>query len=345
MLIGTGTAGLEQQQKDPAGTRWIHAADGALASTVGRRADDGRSVIDMRIGITGSSGLIGTALSEHLRSAGHDVTAIVRRAAAGPSELAWDPAAGTIDRDALATLDAVVHLAGAGIGDRRWTDAYKRTLVESRTVTTDLLASTMASLGAEGPQVLISGSAIGYYGNRGDEEVDETSAPGPGFLAEICVAWEAATAPAEAAGVRVAHIRTGIVLSAKGGALRKMLPLFKLGLGGRFGRGDQWMSWISIDDEVRAIEHLLTADVAGPVDLTAPNPVRNREFASTLASVLGRPALLPVPAFGPKLLLGGELADALLFDGQRVLPKVLLADGYEFAHEGLEAALRTVLGR
>lgn len=299
----------------------------------------------MHVGITGASGLIGTALSAHLRSQGHDVSPLVRRAAS-PGEISWDPGAGRLDPADLAPLDALVHLAGAGIGDHRWTDDYKRVLRDSRVDGTTLLATTLAELGADGPSTLLSGSAIGFYGARGDEVLDERSTSGDGFLAEICRAWEGATAPASAAGVRVAHLRTGIVLSPAGGALKKMLPLFKLGAGGRFGKGDQWMSWISIDDQVRAITHLLTSDTDGAVNLTAPNPVRNREFADTLGDVLGRPSFLPVPKFGPKLLLGGELADALLFDGQRVEPAVLQADaGFSFEHPDLTTALRAVLGR
>ena len=193
--------------------------------------------------------------------------------------------------------------------------------------------------------MFLSGSAIGAYGARGDEELTEASALGTDFLADLCRQWEAATAPAAEAGVRVAHLRTGIVLSAAGGALKKQLPLFKLGLGGRFGSGRQWQSWISIDDEVAAIAHLLDADVEGPVNLTAPAPVTNREFTRRLADVLHRPAVLPIPSFGPKLLLGGELADALLFTGQRVLPAKLEASGYRFRHASLDAALRAVLGR
>lgn len=299
----------------------------------------------MRVGITGSSGLIGTALTTHLRGAGHDVTPIVRRAA-GDGEIDWDPAAGRLAPSDIEALDAVVHLAGAGIGDRRWTDAYKQTLLDSRVDGTTLMAETIAGLAGAGPSVLLSGSAIGFYGDRGDEIVDEQSDAGDGFLAEICRRWEAGTAAAEAAGVRVAHLRTGIVLSADGGALSKMLPLFKLGLGGRFGSGRQWMSWISITDEIRAIEHLLTADVEGPVNLTAPHPVTNRDFADTLGNALGRPTVLPVPAFGPKLLLGAELADTLLFEGQRVRSDVLQADAaFTFAHPDLTAALRSVLER
>lgn len=302
------------------------------------------SVHGMQVGITGSSGLIGTALVEHLTAAGHVAVPIVRRSP-GVGEIEWDPVGGQLDVERLQPLHAVVHLAGAGIGDHRWTDDYKRTLLDSRVDGTTLLAESLAQLGEEGPTTLISGSAIGFYGDRGDEVLTEQSESGDGFLAEICRRWEASTEAAEAAGVRVAHIRTGIVLSPDGGALSKMLPLFKLGLGGRFGNGEQWMSWISITDEVRAISHLLTSGVRGPVNLTAPAAVRNREFADTLGEVLGRPTLLPVPKFGPKLLLGSELADALLFEGQRVEPGVLEADGFEFQHADLAAALRSVLRR
>lgn len=298
----------------------------------------------MRIAITGSSGLIGTALTDHLRAGGHEVLPVVRETPR-TGQIGWDPSAGRLDAGDLAGVDAVVHLAGAGIGDHRWTDEYKQVLLESRTTTTRLLAERMAELGADGPRTLISGSAIGFYGDRGDEVLDESSSTGHGFLAEICRQWEDATGPAEAAGVRVAHIRTGIVLTPKGGALKKMLPLFKLGAGGKFGNGQQWMSWISLTDEVRAIEHLLTSEVSGAANLTAPNPVRNADFADTLGDVLHRPTFLPVPAFGPKLLLGRELADALLFDGQRVQPSVLDGDGFAFEHPDLATALRAELGR
>jgi uncharacterized protein len=297
----------------------------------------------MKIAITGSTGLIGTALAQHLSSTGHTVIPIVRRAGSAGSVL-WDPATGKIDAAGLAGVDGVVHLAGAGIGDHRWTPAYKQELVDSRTKSTSLLATTLANLDQK-PSVLISGSAIGWYGARDSEELDETSTRGTTFLSDLCLKWEAETAAAEAAGIRVAHIRTGIVLSPKGGALKKQLPLFKLGLGGKFGSGKAWQSWISINDEVAAITHLLSADVSGPVNLTAPAPVTNAEFTKVLAAVLKRPALLPIPSFGPKLLLGGELADALLFTGQRVLPKALLASGYQFQHPTLESALRAVLNK
>lgn len=299
----------------------------------------------LRVGITGASGLIGSALRARLLSSGHSVVAFVRSPAGGAGDRAairWDPDRGELDPADLSGLDAIVHLAGASIGGHRWSDEYRRTILDSRVRGTTLLSDAIASAGS--PGVLLSGSAIGYYGDR-EEAVDEGDGPGAGFLAEVCVAWEAATASATAAGARVAHLRTGIVLSREGGALKKMLPLFQLGLGGRFGNGRQWMSWISIDDEVGAIEHLLTSSVSGPVNLTAPNPCRNADFAKTLGKVLRRPSLLPVPEFGPKLLLGSELAESLLFDGQRVEPTVLLDDGYEFRHTELESALRAVLAK
>jgi uncharacterized protein len=217
-------------------------------------------------------------------------------------------------------------------------------LMESRTRGTTLLAETIAGL-AGGPRALLSGSAIGFYGDRGEEELDERSAPGSGYLAEVAQAWEASTDAASAAGIRVVHLRTGIVLSADGGALGKLLPLFKVGLGGRFGAGRQWMSWIALEDQVGAIAHLLTSTVTGPVNLTAPNPVRNAELADALGDVLHRPTVLPVPAFGPRVLLGGERADALLFEGQKVMPRVLEADGFVWRQPALEPALHVILGR
>jgi uncharacterized protein (TIGR01777 family) len=297
----------------------------------------------MRIAITGSSGLIGTALISHLSSLGHTPVPMVRRAATG-NEISWDPAAGRLDPADLNGVDAVVHLAGAGIGDSRWTPAYKKVLLESRTRSTNLLSEAIAAA-EERPKVLLSGSAIGIYGSGGDQVFTEDSPAGKGFLAEICVDWETSTKMAEAAGVRVAHLRTGIVLSPDGGALKKQLPIFKLGLGGKFGNGRQWQSWISITDEVTAISHLLASELEGPVNLTAPNPVTNAEFTSTLAKVLRRPAVVPIPSFGPKLLLGAELANNLLFSGQKVLPTRLVNEGFSFAHEDLETALRALLGK
>lgn len=299
----------------------------------------------MRVLVSGSSGLIGTALCAELTRRGHTPIRLVRRRPhAGEAE--WDPANGTIDRDAVASADAVVNLAGAGIGDKRWTDEYKRQLVDSRIKGTTLLATTITELAADatGPGVLLNGSAIGVYGDRGDEELTEESPVGSGFLADLCVQWEhAATQVPDT--VRATQLRTGIVLSRNGGALKKQLPLFKLGLGGHFGSGKPWQSWISLTDHVAATIHLLTAATVGPVNLTAPHPVRGRTFADTLGSVLHRPSLLPVPAFGPKLLLGSELATNLLFSGQKVMPSALVASGFVFQHPTLAEALRAELGR
>jgi hypothetical protein len=295
----------------------------------------------MKIGITGASGLIGSALTRRLRERGDEVVAFVRRHPE-QGEIGWDPEGGVLDPAPVRELDAVVNLAGAGIGDHRWSDEYKRHIYDSRVQGTTAIAKAMAA--GDGPRVLLNASAVGYYGN-GEQPVDENAPPGDDFLAGVVAAWEAATAPAEQAGARVVRMRTGIVLSADGGALKPMLPIFKLGVGGRFGNGRQWMSWISIEDEVAAIEHLLSSDVHGAVNLTAPNPCRNADFAKTLASVLGRPSIVRVPEFAPKLLLGAERADALLFGGQRVLPAVLIGDGYVFSHAELEQALRAVLGR
>jgi uncharacterized protein (TIGR01777 family) len=299
----------------------------------------------MQVLISGSSGLVGTALRAALERAGHRTVRLARGdATSSEGTVAWDPKAGTIDADALTGIDAAVNLAGAGIGDHRWTEAYKQEILASRTMSTALLARTLATLTPK-PAVLLSASAIGWYGDRGDEVLDESSAAGEGFLADVCRAWEDATQPASAAGIRVAHLRTGIVLSAKGGALAKQLPLFRLFAGGRFGGGKQWQSWITIDDEVGAILHLLDHEVEGAVNLTAPNPVRNEEFARTLGAVLHRPSAIPVPAFGPRLVLGSDRADNLLFTSQRVLPAVLPASGYTFQHPTLEEALRAVLDR
>ncbi len=299
--------------------------------------------LSMKILVTGASGLIGSALVPTLTADGHEVVCAVRRTARA-GEISWDPAAGVLDPAHLSGVDAVVHLAGAGIGDKRWSESYKREILESRTRSTELLARAIATTD-NAPRIFLSGSAIGIYGPRGDEELSETASQGQGFLADVCRQWEDATGPASQSGTRTALLRTGIVLSPKGGALKKQLPLFKLGLGGRFGNGRQWQSWISIDDEVGAIKHLLTSSLSGPVNLVAPQPVTSTDFTKTLARVLLRPAVFPVPSFGPKLLLGSELADALLFTGQRVVPSALLADGYTFAHPTLETALRSLLGK
>lgn len=298
----------------------------------------------MRVLVTGSHGLIGTALVDALTARGDTVTRLVRRATPGAGEARWDPMGGDIDRAAIEGHDAVVHLAGEGIGEKRWTPEQKQRILESRTRGTTLLSAALAGLDAK-PRVLASGSAVGFYGDRGDEVLTEESSPGTGFLADVVRQWESATAPAEEAGVRVAHLRTGIVLAAHGGALQKLLLPFKLGLGGRQGSGRQWWSWITLEDEVRAILHVLDTDLAGPVNLTAPNPARNAEVAKTLAAVLHRPAVLPTPTFPLKAALGAELVEEMLLAGQRVLPASLQASGFTHRHPELRGALEAVLAR
>jgi uncharacterized protein (TIGR01777 family) len=296
----------------------------------------------MHVVISGASGLIGTALQTELSGAGHRVSRLVRRPAGAPDEITWDPARATIDTAALNGVDAVVNLAGAGIGDRRWNDARKRELVESRTRSTSLLADTIATLD-DPPKVMLSGSAIGYYGDRGDQVLTERSGPGNDFLADLCQQWEAATAPAEKAGVRVVHLRTGLVLSAHGGALAKLLPLFKLGLGGRMGSGRAYWSWVALQDEVGAIDFLLSHPVHGAVNLTGPRPVTNAEFSRALGAALRRPAVLAVRAFGPKLVVGAELARTLLFTSARVVPAALQDAGYTFRYGDVQSALGAAL--
>lgn len=276
-----------------------------------------------------------------LETDGHTVVRVVR-SGDGAGTARWDIDAGEIDADALEGLDGVVHLAGEGIAEKRWSDEQKTRIRDSRTKGTALLAEALASLDAK-PPVLVSGSAIGFYGNRGDEQLTETSARGTGFLPDVVVAWEAAAAPAEAAGIRVPRLRTGIVLARKGGALGRIASIARLGLLGTLGSGHQWMSWISLADEVRAIRFLLEHDIAGPVNATAPTPVTNAVFTKAVGHALHRPTFLPIPSFGPKLLLGSDLAKVLLFEGQRVLPDVLLDAGFEFEHPELEGALRSIL--
>jgi uncharacterized protein (TIGR01777 family) len=303
--------------------------------------------------VTGSSGLIGTALLERLRQAGggeeHSVVRLVRGdagTAPGTTDVSWSPAQGQIDVAGLeraGPFDGVVHLAGAGIGDRRWSPARKAVILESRTDSTRLLVDTLLRM-SDRPPVLVSASAVGFYGNRGDEELTESSTSGEGFLAEICRAWEAAARPAADAGIRTVLLRTGIVLSRHGGAWGKQLPLFRIGLGGRLGPGDQYRSWITLEDEVGAILHCLADDrVSGPVNATAPAPATDAELAKVIGSVLHRPTVLAVPAVALRLALGSEMAEELILAGQRVLPAALEASGYAFAHPELEAAVRSVL--
>jgi uncharacterized protein (TIGR01777 family) len=297
----------------------------------------------MKIVVTGSGGLIGRSLVKTLVGDGHDVTRLVRRTPRAPDEVEWDPAGGKIDAAGLEGVDAAIHLAAAGIGDRRWTDAYKQEILDSRVNGTNLLASTLAELDPK-PSVMVSASAIGWYGDRGDEILDETASPGTGFLADVAAAWEEATEPAEAAGIRVVHPRSGIVLARDSLTLRRLLLPVKLAVAGKMGSGDQWWSWITLEDEVRALIHLAVAsDLAGPVNLTAPNPVTNEEFISTLGQVLGRPTILPTPSFALKAILGSELADTLVLQSDRVVPVRLEADGFEFESPVLIDALRSVL--
>ncbi|MGH9189029.1 MAG: TIGR01777 family oxidoreductase [Acidimicrobiales bacterium] len=296
----------------------------------------------MKVVVTGSHGLIGGALRASLQEAGHDVTRLVRGSAAHGigRAVSWDPAGGTVDAEGLEGHDAVVHLAGAGVGDHRWTESYKAEIRDSRVRGTDLLARTLAAL-RDPPRVLASGSAVGFYGDRGDEELTEADGPGDGFLSEVVQAWEKAAEPANDAGIRVVRLRTGVVMSCKGGALRKQLLPFKLGIGGRLGTGRQYLSWIAITDLVAAITHTLADEsMAGPVNLTAPNPVTNAEFTRTLGRVLHRPTVLPVPNLALHALFGREMTNDQLLGGQRVLPAALTAAGFTFAHPQLEPALR-----
>ena len=292
--------------------------------------------------VSGASGMIGSALVTRLRAKGHTVRRLVRaRRDAQPGDIPWQPDAGVLDASALEGADAVVHLAGAPIA-RRWTSARKREIRDSRLRSTSLLVGAIASLSAK-PRVMLSGSAVGYYGNRGDEPLDERSAPGSDFLALVSRDWEAAAGPVADVGVRLVLLRTGIVLSPRGGALEKLLLPFRLALGGPIAGGRQWMSWISLSDHVSAMEHALFADtVAGPANLVAPAPVTNAEFTRTLARVLVRPAVLPIPRFAMKLLFG-EMGEATVLASQRCAPDTLLGSGFSFADSTLEAALRREL--
>ena len=300
----------------------------------------------MRVAVTGATGLIGRALVERLESGGHRAVRVARPSGAGRASgenvIAWDPSQGEIDPAGLEGVDAVVHLAGEPIAARRWSEEQKRRIANSRTRGTALLAGALARLDAP-PAVLVSASAIGYYGDRGDERLDEASSAGGDFLAEVCRDWEAAADPARDAGIRVAHPRTGVVLSPSGGALAEMLPFFRLGLGGRVGDGGQWMSWITLHDEVEALVWLLTADVEGPVNLTAPEPVTNRELTAALGRALRRPTLLPTPKPALWARLGRELTEALLYSSARVEPALLVRRGFRFAHPDIATALAAVL--
>ena len=300
----------------------------------------------MRVGLTGASGFIASALASALAARGDEVVRFVRPESApthGPS-IRWDPARGVLDDDdarRVGGLDAVVNLAGAGIGDRRWSEARRALLRSSRLLATELIVQTLSTLGAS---TLVNGSAVGYYGSRGDEILDESSSAGDDFLARLCVDWEA-TAERAPSGVRVAHLRTGIVLDVHGGALARQLPLFRLGLGGRLGHGRQWLSPISLADEVRAILWILEHDLRGPVNLTAPSPLTNADFTRTLGAALGRPTLLAVPRPALALALGSGLTDGALLASQRVVPTRLLKSGFAFESADVTAILEAVLAR
>ena len=298
----------------------------------------------MRILLSGAHGLVGTALIKAFEPEAHEIFRLVRYAPRDESEIEWSPDRYSIALARLEGFDAVVHLAGESIAEGRWTDEKKKRIRESRAKGTRLLSDALANLSYP-PKTLISASAIGYYGNRGDELLTEQSAPGDDFLAEVCVEWEKATELAKEKGIRTVNARFGIILDKKGGALAKMLPPFRMGVGGRIGSGKQWMSWIALDDVVGGIEFALASDsLNGPVNFVAPNPVTNADFTKTLGRALSRPTIFPIPAFGVRLVFG-EMADALLLSSQRVEPHRLFEAQYPFQHLELESALRHVLSQ
>ena len=289
-----------------------------------------------RIAVTGASGLIGTALVGYLKSQGHTVQRLVRRADVSSEEITWDPIAGTVDMEALAGVDAVIHLAGAGVSDKRWTKKYKSEILNSRLLGTTTIAKAVAIVK---PQVFISASAIGWYGESGNRAVIESDRVGDDFLATVCREWESA---ADLAGdVRTVKIRTGLVLDPTGGALGKMLPLFRFGLGGKLSNGKQWWSWITLHDQIRAIAFLLENKISGPVNMTSPNPVTNSEFTAGLARAMHRPALFPVPAIALKIALGGFSSEVL--GSKKVMPQVLTEAGFTFDYPHISSALEKLV--
>jgi uncharacterized protein len=289
-----------------------------------------------RIAVTGASGLIGTALVGYLKSQGHTVQRLVRRAAVSSEEITWDPIAGTVDMEALAGVDAVIHLAGAGVSDKRWTKKYKSEILNSRLLGTTTIAKAVAIVK---PQVFISASAIGWYGESGNRAVVESDRVGDDFLAAVCHEWESA---ADLAGdVRTVKLRTGLVLDPTGGALGKMLPLFRFGLGGKLSNGKQWWSWITLHDQIRAIAFLLESKISGPVNITSPNPVTNSEFTAGLARAMHRPALFPVPGFALRIALGGFSAEVL--GSKKVMPQALTEAGFTFDYPHISSALEKLV--
>jgi hypothetical protein len=299
----------------------------------------------MKVLISGGSGLVGTALTQALRAEGHTVAHLVRPGGdASPGDVRWDPASSFVNLDAMTGTDAVVNLNGASIGGGRWSPPRKKLLRSSRIDSTRVLEDALSRM-KQKPRVFVSASAVGYYGDRGDEILTESSSSGSDFLSALARDWEAEAIRAQSLGIRTVITRFGIILSAKGGALPRMLTPFKLGAGGRLGSGKQWMSWVALEDVVGALRAAITSDqLSGPVNLVAPNPVRNSEFTQVLASVLHRPAIFPVPAFALRLALG-EMADALLLSSQRVEPERLSANRYAFQFENLEPALHAILAK
>ncbi len=296
----------------------------------------------MNILVSGSTGLVGSALLRYLSSKDHTVKALVRHASSNPSEITWNPPARGPEAEALEGIDAVVHLAGESIASGRWTDAKKRAIRDSRTIGTRLLADTLTRM-KNPPKVFICASAIGYYGDRGEEILKEGSSAGSGFLSDVCKAWEAATVAAAQKGIRVVNLRFGVILSSQGGALAQMFLPFKMGVGGKLGTGSQYMSWVALDDVLGAIAHALdTPSLAGPVNVVSPQPVTNAEFTKTLGRVLRRPTIFPMPGFAARLVFG-EMADALLLSSARVEPAALMQSGYHFQWTDLEGTLRHLL--
>ena len=298
----------------------------------------------MRIAIAGASGLVGSAITPHLESKGHTVLRLVRREAVDPDrEITWRPNESFIDSERLKGVDVIINLAGENIASGRWTDEKKRRILESRVNGTRLIAETIAGM-EKGPRVFLAASASGYYGHRGDEVVDEDSPNGDDFLAEVCRKWEEASRPAADAGIRVVNFRLGVVMTPDGGMLAKVLPIFKLGLGGKISHGDQYMPWITLDDIAVAVDHLMhTGSLEGPVNLVSPLPVTNAEFTETVGRILGRPTIFTVPAFALKIVIGEMAVEAL--KSCRAVPKRLAETGFEFIHPALELALRDVLER
>ena len=292
--------------------------------------------VAQRIAITGASGLIGSALVGHLKSEGHTVQRLVRRATVAPDEIRWDPKTGFVDIEALRGVDAIIHLAGVGVGDKRWTKRYKSEILNSRLLGTTAIANAVAEVK---PQVFISASAIGWYGDSGNRAVVESDSVGNDFLAAVCREWEGA---ADLAGdVRTVKLRTGLVLDPTGGALGRMLPLFRFGLGGKLGSGKQWWSWITLHDVVRAIVFTLEKNVSGPVNLTSPNPVTNQEFTAALARAMKRPALFPAPAIAIKIALGGFSSEVL--GSKKVMPNALTDAGFKWDYPHISTALQALV--